>query len=71
MLFAKTSGKTTPGPSMGLKRRHLRRAINSLVCTQYLPVIRIPSLFHRVEQLETDFKLLEVYIVIYQKSRKN
>ena len=70
MLFAKTSGKTTPGPSMGWNRRHLRRAINSLVCTQYLPVIRIPSLFHRVEQYETGFKLLEVYIVIYQKSRE-
>jgi hypothetical protein len=71
MLFAKTCGKTTPGPSMGWNKRHVCRAINSLVCAQCLPVIRIPSLFHRVEQSETDFKLLEVYTVIYQKSREN
>src|SRR5947209_14556 len=51
-------------------KRYLRPAINSFMCTQCLPVIRIPSLFHRVERTETDFKLLAVYTVICQKSRE-
>ena len=62
-------GKSAPGPSMGWNRQRACRINIVFVFTQCFSVTRIPSLFHRVEQSETVFKLLEVYPPNLQKSR--
>ena len=62
--------KMAPGPSMGWIRQRLRRLSIFSICTLCLRDIRIIHLFHRVEQLESYFKLLEVYPLISKKSRK-
>ena len=55
---------------MGWIRRRFRRLTTFCIATLCLRVIRIRYLFHGVEQLLTDLKLLEVYLLILQKSSK-
>lgn len=67
------SGKTAPGPSkngMRREKQHTHRSGSSVVCSQCIVTMRKPHLFHRVEHLESSFKLLRVYPPNCQKSRK-